>query len=552
MTMRTLATALMDAAHGVGGFWHLDERGAGRFVPHAELCHRAAIVAGGLAAEGIAPGAVVAIAAGSTEAFATTFFATVFAGCVVSPLPAASVIRDPDGYRAHVLPLVAVARPAALIADERSRRALAGDLEGRAIRVIAAESLPTGPPTTVVTAPDAVALMQLTSGSTGQPRGVVLSHGTIAANVMGISRALAIDGRHDVGVSWLPLHHDMGLVGVLLATVAAGARTALLPPLAFVKRPGLWLRVLADYHGTVSFAPSSAYALAARRLRPADLERLDLSRWRVAGCGAEPIDPAALERFADVTAPCGFRRSAFVPCYGLAEHVVAASMIAPGSGVVIDRVDAARLALDHVAMPTDRADTPVRHIVSCGRALDGHDIRIVGRDGRSVPDRTVGEIELRGPSVMNGYRNADGTLDIPAGGALRTGDLGYLAGGDLFVCGRLKETIVRAGDKYHPHDIERAAAGLDALRGASVAAFGTTPGAGGERVIVAVEAMSDDAALPDAVRAAVLARCNVRVDEVLIVRPRTIPHTTSGKPQRLALRDRYERGDLAREARLRG
>lgn len=550
--MRTLPRALSDAAAGSGGFWHLDERGEGRFTAHAELGEAAAAAAGGLASAGLKPPDTIAIAVASTQDFVTAFFAATYAGCVVSPLPAASVIRDPDGYRAHVRPLLDVARPAALIADERSRAALAADLAARGVRVVAAESLPAGPPLVHAASAGEVALMQLTSGSTGQPRGVVLPHEAIAANVIGISRALAIDGRLDIGVSWLPLHHDMGLVGVLLATVAAGARTALLPPLAFVKRPGLWLRVLSDYRGTVSFAPSSAYALAARRLRPADLEHLDLGAWRVAGCGAEPIDAAALEQFAAVTAPCGFRRSAFVPSYGLAEHVVAAAMTDPGRGVTIDRVDARRLAAQHVAAPTDRADAAVRHVVSCGRPLDGHAIRILGRDGRAVPDRTVGEIELRGPSVMRGYRGLDGGLESPPGGALKTGDLGYLAGGELFVCGRLKETIVRSGAKFHPHDIERAAAGLGALRGASIAAFGTTPGAGEERVIVTVEATSNDVSLPGAVRAAVLAHCNVRVDEVLVVRPRTIPRTTSGKPQRLALRDRYERGDLTREARLRG
>ena len=316
-----------------------------------------------------------------TEAFATHVLRRGFAGCVVSPLPAASVIRDPDGYRAHGLPLLAVARPAALIADERSRSALAADLEARDIRVIAAESLPAGPPATLVMPPDAAALMQLTSGSTGQPRGVVLSHGTIAANVMGISRALAIDGRYDVGVSWLPLHHDMGLVGVLLATVAAAPRTALLPPLAFVKRPGALAAALAELPRHRELRAEFRVCACRAPMRPAT-RPLDLGRWRVAGCGAEPIDPSALERFADVTAPCGFRRIGVRAVLrigrtrrGRIDHCRPA--VAWSSTSRRTPRDSPR---DHVAMPTDRADTPFGTSSRAAEPLDGHDIRIVGRD----------------------------------------------------------------------------------------------------------------------------------------------------------------------------
>lgn len=544
MTARTLSVALSDAAADHGGFWHLDERGEGTFAPHASLFERAQVVAGGLAAHGLRPGATVAVAAAASHEFAASFLGAVLAGCAVTPLPASNLVRGADPAGEHLRSLLVAAQPDLLIADARTRHILAAQPGDPWERCVSAEALPEGPALCVERTLDDRLLVQLTSGSTGPPRRVVLTHRMVDSNVRAIARALAIDGRVDVGVSWLPLHHDMGLVGVLIGTIVYGARSALLPPAAFVKRPALWLRIISEIGGTVSFAPSSAYALAARRLRVRDIEHLDLSRWRVAGCGGEPIDPGALDAFAEAVVTTGFDPRAFAPCYGLAEHVVAATVSPSGRGMRTDVVDKDALATTGIAGAPQANDAPTRRIVSCGRALEGHRVAVVGPDGAALPDRTVGEIELAGPSAMLGYLDAGGQLLDHRADRVRTGDLGYLAGGELYVCGRLKEVIIRRGEKVHPHEIESAAATLPTLRGADVVAFGIVAD-GEERLVVAVEGRAPDVNLAALIRGVVLERCSVRVDEVVILPPHSIPFTTSGKPRRLAVRDAYEQGVLA-------
>jgi acyl-CoA synthetase (AMP-forming)/AMP-acid ligase II len=314
-----------------------------------------------------------------------------------------------------------------------------------------------------------------------------------------------------------------------------------------VKRPADWLRAITRHGATVSFAPNFAYDLCVRRVK--DIGGLDLSNWRVAGCGAEPIHAPTLAAFAEKFAPAGFRETSFLPCYGLAEHVLAATVAGRERRPRIEHISADELTSGRIAVPEAdrRRGVP---LVSCGFALPGHEIRIVGEDGRQLPERHIGEIVLAGPSVMRGYYNQPAlTAEAIREGWLRTGDLGYLAGGELFVCGRAKDMIIVNGKKYHPEDLERTVDRIGGVRPGRAAAFGVR-GSVADRVVVVVEpngTMPPDV-LMGAIRHEIADLFGLVVDDVVLVRSGTVNRTTSGKVQRAATRARYERGELADEA----
>jgi fatty-acyl-CoA synthase len=306
-----------------------------------------------------------------------------------------------------------------------------------------------------------------------------------------------------------------------------------------------WLRAIARHRGTISFAPTFGYDLCVRRVK--DLEGLDLSSWRVAGCGAEPIHAPVLRAFADTFAPAGFRATTLVPSYGLAEHVLAATLSPLGRPLRIDDVDRDDLLDRRVAAPP-RDGRATIEVVSCGRPLPGHDLRIVGEDGRAVADRQVGEIVLAGPSVMRGYYNDEGlTAQTLRDGRLWTGDLGYVSDGELFVCGRAKDVIIVHGRKYHPQDLEWEVDALHGVRRGRVAAFAVNQPGSRDRVVVVVEPNGTAAAdaLTDAIRTGIADAFGVYVDDVVFVPGGTLGRTTSGKVQRAATKARYERGEFA-------
>ena len=332
----------------------------------------------------------------------------------------------------------------------------------------------------------------------------------------------------DIGVSWLPLNHDMGLIGMALGPLFSARRGVLLPPHVFVKRPGEWLRAISRHRATISFAPNFAYDLCVRRVKDKDLEGLDLSCWSVAGCGAEPIHPPTLAAFAEKFAPAGFRATSFLPCYGLAEHVLAATF-----------------------PPRHRAPRVEDAFVSCGSPLPGHMLRIVDEEGRPAADGQIGEIALAGPSVMLGYYNdAELTRQTIRDGWLYTGDLGYLSNGELFVCGRVKDVIIVNGRKFHPQDLEWAVDDLAGVRRGRVVAFGTMQRGGPDRIVVVAEPSGTvpSDVLIDAIRRRISDDFGLYVDEVALVPSGTVGRTTSGKVQRAATKARYERGELMETA----
>ncbi len=425
-------------------------------------------------------------------------------------------------------------------------RAVCPDLE----IVVASETLD-APDTgsTAAISPDDIAFVQFTSGSTSAPKGVVITHRNLSANIEAFSGSTGVGASaSDVGVSWLPLYHDMGLVGMALGAVYANVPVVLLTPQAFVKRPVAWLRAISRFRGTVSFAPNFAYDLAVRRVKESEMEGLDLSSWRIAGCGAEPIHASTLAAFAEKFRAAGFRDTSFLPSYGMAEHVLAATFSPRERRLKVERLSADDMTSHRIATrSTNGNHGETVSVVGCGAALPGHQIRIVDDQNRPLPERHIGEITLAGPSVSPGYYNdPEMAARTIRDGWLFTGDLGYLSKGELFVCGRVKDLIIVNGRKYHPQDLEWGLADLAGIRRGRVVAFGTAETGRPDRTVVVVEPSGTVPAreLTDSIRRRIVDVCGLLVDDVVLVPGGTVTRTTSGKVRRAATKMSYERGEL--------
>jgi acyl-CoA synthetase (AMP-forming)/AMP-acid ligase II len=384
------------------------------------------------------------------------------------------------------------------------------------------------------------ALIQYTSGSTGAPKGVELSHQCLLANQRVLAEAFRLHA-DSVVVSWLPMYHDMGLLGCVLNPIHQGCDAVLMSPITFLEQPGAWLRAFHDYRGTCGGAPNFAYDVCSRRVSKEERAALDLSSWEIAFCGAEPIRAETLQRFAERFEPCGFRADALLPCYGLAESSLFVTGVPLG---VTPRVKTTRL---------DPSQPPV---VSVGRPTEGHVVRIVDPETREpVPDGACGEIWIQGPSVARGYwgrdSGTDGVFDAMTasgeGPYLRSGDLGMAIDGDLYVTGRIKEVLILNGRNIYPTDIESAAQESDQrLRPGCGAAFSMVwDGAEGAVLVQEVRESADSLdEVSTRIRSTVASRAGVVLRELALVPPRTVPKTTSGKLQRLECRLRYTSGQL--------
>ncbi|MGH7788017.1 MAG: AMP-binding protein, partial [Candidatus Binatia bacterium] len=383
-----------------------------------------------------------------------------------------------------------------------------------------------------------------TSGSTGTPKGVVVTHGNIMNNCRAIRDATAYT-RGDRMVSWLPLHHDMGLVGGLLTSMYCAAETFLMPPMAFLARPVTWLEAITRFAGTLTVAPTFAYSLCARKVPGKQLEGVDLSSLRLAYIGAEPIDPGSLEAFIERFVAYGLSRTAMYPVYGLAEATLAVGFPRPGAPVRYDTVDRRRLAADGIAAAgTAGADSVT--FVSVGHPLPGHQVSIVDRDsGAGLGERRVGELVVEGGSVTPRYfADGDGVQRT----VLHTGDLAYVAEGHIYVVDRIKDLVVIGGQNYAPSDIESAAAQGGGLRRGRIVAFSTAGGMGTEELHIVAEvrptSWRSPRELADALRRQVLADIGLAAATVTIVAPGTLERTSSGKIKRRACAEAHRRGTL--------
>ncbi|NMG74654.1 AMP-binding protein [Aromatoleum diolicum] len=511
-------------------------------------------VAAGLLANGLQPGERVAIMLPTGREFFAAFYGVLYAACVPVPLyPPARPSQIEDHMR-RIGGIVANAEAAALVTDERARplghllRAQCGSL--RSITTVAALSGGAAPPALPRPDPQETAFLQYTSGSTGNPKGVVLTHANLRANLDAMERASGITAA-DVFVSWLPLYHDMGLIGACMGSLVAGFRLVLMSPLAFLARPGAWLWAIHRYRATVSAAPNFAYELCVDKLDDREVDGLDLSCWRLAYNGAEPVSPDTIERFATRFARVGFRANAMTPVYGLAECSVGLAFPPLDRGPLIDRVDRPALSRTGIAQVAASGDVHALRIVSCGRPLPEHRIRVVDTGGRELAERTQGRVQFQGPSATRSYfRNPEATAKLVEGEWLNSGDLGYLAAGELYLTGREKDVIIRGGHNVYPQELEEAVSHVPGVRRGGVAVFPATDAqTGTERLVVLAEVRDT---VTSAERQRFQAEINrlatdlvgLPADDIVLAPPRTVPKTSSGKIRRASCRERYENGTL--------
>ncbi|HVS87669.1 MAG TPA: AMP-binding protein [Candidatus Acidoferrum sp.] len=395
-----------------------------------------------------------------------------------------------------------------------------------------------------------IALLQYTSGSTGDPKGVVLTHANLLANMRAVGEAVQL-GPGDVGISWLPLYHDMGLIGAWLTLLHYGVPLAVMSPLAFLTRPERWLQAVHKHRGTIAAAPNFAYELCVRKIAEKDIQGVDLSSWRAALNGAEPVNPETLERFAARFAKYGFRREAQLPVYGLAEASLAVTVPPLNRGPLIDRVDRETFTVEGRAIPASPNDSTAIAFVSSGKPIPQHEVRLVDAKGQEVSERTEGFLWFRGPSATSGYyRNERATEELFSLRAttgndwLNSGDRAYCAEGEIYVTGRVKDIIIKGGRNLYPHEVEELAARAEGIRKGCIVAFGLKDEATGtEKLVVVAESRESDAAKRAAIAAAVTEQVSrglgLPPDRVEIIPPGSIPKTSSGKLRREETRQLY-------------
>jgi 1-acyl-sn-glycerol-3-phosphate acyltransferase len=524
-------------------------------LTYGELLLAGREVASGLLRGGVAGGDRVAIMLPTGIDYLASFFGALLAGAVPVPIyPPARPSQIEDHLRRHA-GILSNAGVAVLIAPSDAQpvaRLLRMHVESlRAIPTVAELRAAATPPGRPPVRSDDIAYLQYTSGSTGQPKGVVLSHANVLANIRAMGTALRVTPE-DVFVSWLPLYHDMGLIGAWLGSLYYGTPLVLMSPLRFLARPERWLKAIHQHRATLSGGPNFAYELLLRMVRDKALEGLDLSSWRVAFNGAEPVQPETLERFVERFAPHGFRRTALMPVYGLAENGVGLAFPPLERGPWIDRVQRAALTEHARAVEASESDPNALRIPACGLALPGHELRIANDAGVELGEREEGRIQFRGPSSTRGYyRNPEATRGLLLGAGRETwldsGDIGYLARGEVFITGRHKDIIIRAGRNIYPHELEEAIGAIDGIRKGSVAVFGTRDAATGTEKLVAIaETRFRDPGqlegLRQAVGTAAVDLLGMPLDDVVLAKPHTVPKTSSGKIRRAASRALYEQG----------
>jgi 1-acyl-sn-glycerol-3-phosphate acyltransferase len=521
-------------------------------ITYQRLWNEARTIAGGLQQRGVRARDSVALMLPTSADYFTAFFGVLLAGAIPVPLyPPARPSQIEEHIKRHA-GILQNCRAVALITIEALRGvavalrsqapALATILTNDALRALAAV------PTAVNVQAESTALLQYTSGSTGQPKGVILSHANLLANIAALGAALKVNGT-DTFVSWLPLYHDMGLIGAWLGTFYFGLPLVVMPPLSFLRRPVRWLQAIDRYGGTLSAAPNFAYELCLKRIADEELTGLNLRSWRIAANGAEFVMPDTLERFQRRFAPYGLQSSALTPVYGLAECAVGLTVPPLERGPLIDAVDRNSLMSSGIAQPAaTHASNPLR-FASCGVPLPAHEIRIVDAADRPLGERCEGRLEFRGPSATQGYLdNPTASAELLHEGWLDSGDRAYRADGELYITGRIKDIIIRAGRHIHPEELEAAAGAIDGVRKGCVAVFGSSlHGAGTERVIVFAETMVEQREQREQIQRQVAQRIlellGEPADEVLLVAPHTILKTSSGKIRRGACRALYEARD---------
>jgi fatty-acyl-CoA synthase len=545
----TLTEGLDYAASGRSGLTFFDRRAqAIKCLPYSDLRDAALALARRLLAQGLQPGDRVGLIATTDPSFIQSFFACQYAGLIPATLPLPLAFGSPRHYVATLRRMLESIEARAVFVsgplEDFARQAAIGTAIGLAgcpakLAPAAASALPQ-------ILPSDISYLQFSSGSTRAPMAVAIEHRALLSNARGIIRDALKIGSGDRAVSWLPLYHDMGLVGFLLTPVLCQISVDLLSTADFSRQPLVWPRVLSDHGGTLSYSPSFGYELCAKRAGATADQRFDLSRWRVAGIGGDIIRPHILEEFTAKFTAHGFNSRAFVASYGMAETTLAISFAPLGRGLECRTIDMDRLESTNLAAAPMPATRRVRRFAVCGAPMPGHDIEIRNEHGSRLLAERVGRIFVRGPSLMRGYWGAPPISAPTEDRWLDTGDLGFRSGNQLIITGRIKDLIVINGRNLLPQDLEWSAEQTSGLRSGDAAAF-SIDSEDQERVVVLVQCRSLEREqreeIRESVRAAIRARHGIIVDVVLMP-PRSLPKTSSGKLRRSRARALYLSGEI--------
>lgn len=552
----TIAEALDYAAQGKTGFNFYGGKGAlAHVLSYADLRHRAISTARKLLSAGLKRGQRVAVVAESGPDFMVVFFGCQYAGLIPAPVPYSMYIGGKDAYISKVAGMFRAADVAAVVTSEDLKDHItAGALEAEVPLIMTHAELNALPEAMVRLqgfAADEVAYVQYSSGSTSAPKGVLINQKAIMANTTGMVRHGLKARPDDRAFSWLPLYHDMGLVGFCLAPLVAQVTVDYLPTTAFARRPALWLKLMSENRCTIASSPTFGYELAAKRIA-GEAITLDLSSWRAAGIGGDMVRADVLTRFAETLAVAGFNARAFLPSYGMAEATLAISISDVDSPIKIDTVDLTALKTKQRAVPAKKSggDALVRSFVVCGPVMPDHHVEVRGDNGAVLAERMVGRIHVKGPSLMAGYFNApEATAQtIGADGYLDTGDMGYLLAGELVITGRVKDLILHNGRNIWPQDLEWAAESNAPLKSGEAAAFAVEDEDGNDAVVVLIECKIADDVQQELLRSAVYKSVHqvAGIDcKIVLIPPRSLPFTSSGKLSRAGARELYQRGDIA-------
>ena len=549
----TLADALDYAAQGETGYNFYN--GSAKLyakLPYQELREQSQALARRLIGLGISRGSRVAMVADTQPDFMRLFFACQYSGLIPVPLPASIHLGGRDAYVSQLERLLSICQAEIAMAPENFLPYLKDATAGLNLRFSGSpkefDDLPEFDVPLRPSEPNDVAYLQYTSGSTRFPRGVMITQKAVLSNLFAILKYGIQIRPGDRAVSWLPYFHDMGLVGLVLAPMATQMTVDYLNTRDFAMRPRLWLTLMSQNRGTLSFSPTFGYELAARRVREKEVPNFDLSAWRIAGVGAEPIRTESLERFADLLAPSGFDRRSFVPCYGMAECALAVSFSPLGQGLDVDQVDSDALAEEQKALPLHpnrgNGTASVNTFTNCGAPLPGFDVEIRDDQGQVLPERHCGTLFVRGPSVMSGYfGDLKATREVLSpDGWLNTGDLAYRVGNSIIITGREKDLIIINGRNVWPQDLEYLAEKQPEVRTGDASAFSVPGSNGEERAVMMVQCRESD----ESKRADLQARLHSQVRQefgidclIELVPRNTLPRTTSGKLSRSGARKEY-------------
>ena len=529
----------------------LDEAGEETRLTYAGLRDSASGIAAGLLERGLQPGQTVAIMLPTGRDYFCCFFGVLLAGGVPVPIyPPARPTQIEEHLRRHA-GILSNALAAMLVTVPEAKpvaRLLQAQVETlRAVATVAELTLAGQQAPNYALQSGQLALLQYTSGSTASPKGVALTHANLLANIRAMGQAAQV-GSTDVFVSWLPLYHDMGLIGAWLGSLYYAFPLVAMSPLTFLAHPERWLWAIHRYRGTLSASPNFGYELCLRKIPDEALEGLDLSAWRLAFNGAEPVSPDTLANFAQRFGRYGLRSEALAPVYGLAECSVGLAFPPPGRGPLVDRIGRDGFMRSGRAEPAAEEEKDALRFVACGRPLPGHQIRIVDATGREVGERVEGRLEFKGPSATAGYfRNPEQNRLMFHEDWLDSGDYAYFVAGDIYLTGRAKDIVIRAGRNIYPHELEEAVGNLPGVRKGCVAVFGSPdPQSGTERLVVMAETREtgrrEREELRGRINALTLDILGMPADDIVLAPLHSVLKTSSGKIRRAACRELYERG----------